>query len=66
MFGFTGLYMRKTTIRLDMEKRLHRVKISPITYENIKCDHSKNCAKAENCIRCNQFYLKCSEFGKFS
>ena len=53
-------------MRLEIEKRLHRVKVNPATYDEIKCTNSLKCVKAENCSRCNEYYLKCSEFGKFS
>ena len=53
-------------MRSEIEKRLHRVKVNFILNDDIKCTQSLICDKAENCSRCNEYYLKCSEFGKFS
>ena len=46
-------------MRFDIEKRLHRVGIS-LDKSNVKCPYAKDCDKASNCGRCNEFYKKCS------
>ena len=51
-------------IRVEIEKRLHRVIIEPIK-NDITCKFSKNCDKAENCDRCNIFFQKCFKFAYF-
>ena len=48
-------------MRLDIENRLHRVKISLIK-EEVKCPRSFQCDKAENSMRCNLYFSKCSRF----
>ncbi len=45
----------------EIEKRLHRVMIK-IDKKGIVCPNAKDCLNAENCNRCNQFYLKCTLF----
>ncbi len=47
-------------MRSEIENRLHRVKII-LNKKNIKCPSSKNCDKAENCSKCNEFYRKCTK-----
>ena len=54
--GVIGVFLRD-----DVEKRLHRVKIAFNKIE-IKCKYANQCSKAENCDRCNKFYLKCTFF----
>lgn len=46
-------------MRDEIEKRLHRVKIT-LNTDDIKCPYSHNCDKAANEKRCNEFYEKCS------
>ena len=46
-------------MRDEIEKRLHRVKIS-LDKSEIKCPFSKKCDKAANCDRCNLFFEKCN------
>ncbi len=48
-------------MKLEIEKRLHRAKIT-LDKTNIICPRSKTCPKAENAHRCNEFFEKCSEF----
>lgn len=48
-------------MRENVEKRLHRVKIEP-SQEDVSCPHSGFCRKAQNCLRCNEFYRKCHLF----
>lgn len=50
-------------MREEIEKRLHRVLIK-IDDNDIKCPVSQDCVGAENCQRCNKYYLKCSKYGK--
>jgi len=45
-------------MRLEIEKRLHRVKIA-LEHKEITCPLSKNCNQAENCKRCDDFNKKC-------
>ena len=51
-------------MRFEVERRLHRVKIS-LDKENINCPHSKKCDKAANCERCNKYFEKCFLYKKF-
>lgn len=48
-------------MRLEVEKRLHRVAIV-LDKKDIVCPNAKQCDKAENCDRCNKFFEKCSIF----
>ncbi len=52
-------------MRLNIEKRLHRVKIE-LDRKNVKCSYSNTCDMAENCERCNSFYRKCNKFKDYS
>lgn len=52
-------------MRYNVEKRLHRVMIK-LDKNNISCPLAKDCIDAENCIRCNQFFRKCSLFNNIS
>lgn len=49
----------------DIEKRLHRVMIK-LNKRDVKYLYSNFCNDAENCIRCNQFYEKCSIYKDFN
>lgn len=53
-------------MRSEIERRLHRVKVNLITNDKIKCSQRELCDKAENCARCNEYYMKCGEFKKFN
>ena len=46
-------------MRPEIENRLHRVKISFIE-EKVRCPRSSECDKAENSVRCNLHFSKCS------
>ena len=46
-------------MKREIENRLHRVRIS-LDKSNVICPKSKECDKASNCGRCNEFYEKCS------
>lgn len=46
-------------MRDEVDKRLHRVKIS-LNTEEVDCPYSSNCKKASNEKRCNLYYKKCS------
>jgi hypothetical protein len=48
-------------IRIEIEKRLHRVKILS-GKNNITCPQSKTCDIAENCLRCNNYFEKCMKY----
>jgi len=48
-------------MRDEIEKRLHRVMIK-IPKKGYKCPYSKDCDNAENSVRCNVFYDKCSRY----
>ncbi len=50
-------------MRINIERRLHRVKIE-LDKSHIKCIHSKDCDEAANCDRCNEYYEKCSIYIK--
>ncbi len=50
-------------MRNEIEKRLHRVKIT-LDKSDIKCPYSQDCDKAANARRCNDFYAKCSIYLK--
>ena len=45
---------------------LHRVKIKMPHSDIIKCQYAKDCSKAENSYRCNNFYHKCSKYRDFN
>jgi hypothetical protein len=49
----------------EMEKRLHRVRIS-LDKSRVKCPLANECDKAVNCDLCNEFYKKCSIFIQYS
>lgn len=49
----------------NIEKRLHRVKITFKT-ENIQCPYSEKCSNVSNCMLCNIYFQKCSLFKKKS
>ena len=53
--------MRGLVMKVEAERRLHRVMIKSIEGE-VKCPHSKKCTHSENCNRCNIYYNKCSDF----
>lgn len=48
-------------MRFEIEKRLHRVKIS-LKKEEVKCPKASQCDKAESSMRCNLLFSKCSKF----
>ncbi|MCJ7651345.1 MAG: hypothetical protein MUP85_22280 [Candidatus Lokiarchaeota archaeon] len=48
-------------MRPEIENRLHRVKISLIEVE-VRCPRGSQCDKAENSMRCNLHFSKCSRF----
>jgi hypothetical protein len=50
-------------MRLEIEKRLHRVGIRA-DKKKVKCPFSNKCKKTENCYRCNEFYTKCTIYKK--
>ena len=52
-------------MRLNIEKRLHRVKIE-LDKSTVLCKFSNSCDLAENCKRCNEFFSKCVKFKQFS
>ena len=52
-------------MRPEIEKRLHRVMISDSSTHTIRCNYASKCEKAQNCERCNFFFLKCSEYSSF-
>jgi hypothetical protein len=52
-------------IRPEIEKRLHRVMTSDSPTREIRCNYASKCEKAQNCERCNVFFLKCSEYSSF-
>jgi len=47
-------------MRPEIEKRLHRVMISASSTHDIRCNYASKCEKAQNCKRCNEFFLKCN------
>ena len=49
----------------EIGRRLHRVAIKS-DKNNIICRFSKLCETAENCSRCNKFFLKCNIYGKLN
>ncbi len=49
----------------EIEQRLHRVKIK-LDKNKVICPHANDCTHAENCIRCNEFYDKCTIFNNSS
>lgn len=53
-------------MRSEIEKRLHRVKIDDSSLNRIRCNYASICDKAQNCKRCNDFFLKCSEYKTFN
>ena len=53
-------------MRPEIEKRLHRVMISGSSTHNIRCNYASYCEEAQNCERCNNFFLKCSFYKTFS
>ncbi len=52
-------------LRLEMEKRLHRVIINLDENKKINCQFAKICYKAEISYRCNNFFQKCAKFKGF-
>jgi len=50
-------------MRFDIEKRLHRVKIS-LNKELVKCPRGEICENAADCDRCNLFFKKCAIYLK--
>ena len=52
-------------MRPEIEKRLHRVMISAPLTQKIRCSYASKCETAQNCERCNFFFLKCSIYANF-
>jgi ribosomal protein L34E len=53
-------------MRTEIEKRLHRVIIRTPSTHDIRCNYSSKCDKAQNCERCNNFFLKCNNYMKLN
>jgi len=53
-------------MRLEIEKRLHRVMISASSTYDVRCSYASKCEKAQNCERCNVYFEKCSIYVKES
>ena len=52
-------------MRPEFEKRLHRVMIRIFSTHDIRCNYASKCEKAQNCERCNNFFLKCNKYQNF-
>ena len=53
-------------MRPEIEKRLHRVMIGVSSTHDIRCNYATKCEKAQNCERCNVYFLKCSFYRIFN